>query len=344
MGLAQQEHAQAGLANAAADGEGQLALQQQLVEGKLPPCLAPGEGELTVQGGGVHPDAHGGQLKSPLQHWVPHQDIPVEGPVVVVGGPAVVWAARLERAADAHQEGDGMLFHPGILPLLGGAVGPELLQLLGGDEGDLRPQRRKSGELGKDRAQGVLGLCHGRDNGAHGLPEIVGVPVPGGNDLLPVPLIHIDGVQVVQLLVPADGVHVGVEALTHGELVAVEGHPLPLGQGVDHLCVPPGVGNVEGDGPLHAVEIVVQAGGGLHKQGGGDPAQVQRAAQRILKQALEQANGLLSVIEVQTGGVPLWNDRLQHKKAPFPRSCAILYHIIQEKRSGGKGGNGGKKQ
>ena len=71
---------------------------------------------------------------------------------------------------------------------------------------------------------------------------------------------------------------------------------------------------------------------------------MQRAAQRILKQALEQANGLLSVIEVQTGGVPLWNDRLQHKKAPFPRSCAILYHIIQEKRSGGKGGNGGKKQ
>ncbi len=86
---------------------------------ELPPCLAPGEGELTVQGGGVHPDAHGGQLKSPLQHWVPHQDIPVEGPVVVVGGPAVVWAARFERAADAHQEGDGMLFHPGILPLLG---------------------------------------------------------------------------------------------------------------------------------------------------------------------------------------------------------------------------------
>ena len=71
MGLAQQEHAQAGLANAAADGEGQLALQQQLVEGKLPPCLAPGDGQLPVQGRRVHPDAHGGHLKGPLQHRVP---------------------------------------------------------------------------------------------------------------------------------------------------------------------------------------------------------------------------------------------------------------------------------
>ena len=42
MGLAQEEHAQPGLADAAADGQGQLALQQQLVEGQLPPVVAPG--------------------------------------------------------------------------------------------------------------------------------------------------------------------------------------------------------------------------------------------------------------------------------------------------------------
>ena len=54
VGLAQQEHAQAGLADAAADGEGQLALQQQLVEGKLPPCLAPGEGSKARSSTGFH--------------------------------------------------------------------------------------------------------------------------------------------------------------------------------------------------------------------------------------------------------------------------------------------------
>ena len=59
--------------------------------------------------------------------------------------------------------------------------------------------------------------------------------------------------------------------------------PLPLGQGVDHLGIPPGGGDVEGDGPLHAVEVVVEAGGRLHKQGGGDPAEVEVAAEGVLK-------------------------------------------------------------
>ena len=36
VGLAQQEHGQTGLADAAADGEGELVLQQQLVEGAGP--------------------------------------------------------------------------------------------------------------------------------------------------------------------------------------------------------------------------------------------------------------------------------------------------------------------
>ena len=92
--------------------------------------------------------------------------------------------------------------------------------------------------------------------------------------------------EIVQFLVPADGVHVGVQPLPHRELVAVEGQALPLGQGVDHLGVPPRVGHVEGHRALHAVEVVVQAGGRLHKQGGGHPAQVERTAQIVLKQAL----------------------------------------------------------
>ena len=163
---------------------------------------------------------------------------------------------------------------------------------------------------GKHGAQGGLGLPHGGHNGVHRLLEILHRPIPGGDHLLPVPLIHVHRVEVVQLLVPADGVHVGVQALPHGELVAVQGHALPLGQGVNHLGVPAGVGDVKGHSPLHAVEIVVQAGGGLHKQGGGYPAQVEGAAQGVLKQALEQADGLLGVVQVQAGGVPLGDDGL----------------------------------
>ena len=109
--------------------------------------------------------------------------------------------------------------------------------------------------------------------------------------------------EVVGNLVPADGVHVGDQTLAHGEVVVVQGQTLPLSQGVDHLGVPLGGGHVEGDGALHAVQVVVQAGGGLHKQGGGDPAQVEVPAEGVLKDPLEQGDGLLGVIQVQQGRV-----------------------------------------
>ena len=67
VGLAQQQHAQAALADAAADGQGQLAVQQHLVEGQLPAVVAAGFGELRIQGLRVHPDAHGGDLQGALQ-------------------------------------------------------------------------------------------------------------------------------------------------------------------------------------------------------------------------------------------------------------------------------------
>ena len=88
VGLAQQEHGQTGLADAAADGEGELVLQQQLVEGEFPAVVAAGGFQLPVQGGGVHPDAHGGELNGPAQQVIPQKNVPVEGPVVVVRGPS----------------------------------------------------------------------------------------------------------------------------------------------------------------------------------------------------------------------------------------------------------------
>ena len=337
MRLAQEEHAQPGLADTAADGQGQLALQQHSVEGQLPTLLAAGGGQLLVQSGGVHPDTHGGQFKSPLQHRVPHQNIPVEAPVVIVWGPAVVGLARLQGAADAHEEGHWMLPYPGILPFLGAALRPAVLQLLGGDKGDLLLHQGQSGELGKHREEGALGLPHGGNDGVHRLPQIGLVPVPGGDHLLPVPLIHVDRVEVVQLLIPADGVHVGIQALTHGELVAVQGHALPLGQGVYHLGVPPNGGYVKGDGALHPVEIVVQAGGCLHEQRGGHPAQMQRTAQGVLKQAVEQTDGLLGIVQVQAGGVPLGDNSLKHKAGSFSGDMDITLLHYTGKACRGQG-------
>ena len=278
VGLAQQEHGQAGLADAAADGQGQLVGQEHLVEGQLAAVVAAGDGQLAVQGSGVHADAHGGELNGPVQGLVPEEDVAVQGPVVVVGGAAVVGLAGLQSAADLHEEGGGVVLDPVVLPLLGGGVGPQVLQLLAGDEGYIPLDLRQDAQLGEDGLQGLLGVGHGADDGADGGLQIVHVPVARSDDLFPVPLVHIDGVEVIGDFIPADGVHVGDQALAHGEVVVVQGHALPLGQGVDHLGIPAGGGDVKADGTFHAVQIVVQAGGGLHEQGGGDPAQAQVAA------------------------------------------------------------------
>ena len=210
-----------------------------------------------------------------------------------------------------------MILHPRVLPLLGGEVGPEILQLLGGDEGHLPVHQGQGGEGRKHRPQGGLCVPQCAHDGAHRVLEVGLVPVPGGQHLFPVPLVHVHGVEVVQLLVPADGVHVGIQPLAHGKLVAVQGQPLPFCQRVDHLRVPPGIGNVKGHRPLHAVQVVVQAGGRLHEQGRGHPAEVEGAAQIVLKQALQKADGLLGIIEVQTGGVPLWDHGMQHSFTPL---------------------------
>ena len=317
MGLAQEEHGHPGLADAAAHGQGQLPCQKHLVEGQLPAVVTAGQGELPVQALRVHPNAHGGQLQSPAAHAVPHQQVAVQIPVVIVGGAAVVGLSGAQLAANPNQEGGGMLLHKGVLPLLGRFVGIEILQLLGGDKGDFRGQNRQNGQLGENGVEEALGLGQGPHNGPDRPPQIVQIPVLFGDNLLPVPLVHIGGVEAVQLLVPPDGVHIGIQALARVELIALEGQALPLGQGVNHHGGIPHAVNVKGDGALHPVQIVVQSGGLGHEQGGGHPVEPQRAGQLVFKQALEQADGLLGLVNRQQGGIPLRQLNFFHGKHSF---------------------------
>ena len=112
---------------------------------------------------------------------------------------------------------------------------------------------------------------------------------------------------VVQLLVPADGVHIGVQAVSHGEVIALQGQPLPLRQGVDHLGFLAHGGDIEGDRPLVAVQIVIQAGVLGDEQRGGDPLQIQGVGKLLLKGLLDVGNGPLGVIGIQGGGIVFGN-------------------------------------
>ena len=70
VGAAQQQHAQTALADAAADGVGQLAVQHGLVEGQLPAVITAGHGQLLIHALGADADAHAAQLIAALQRLV----------------------------------------------------------------------------------------------------------------------------------------------------------------------------------------------------------------------------------------------------------------------------------
>ena len=300
------------------------------MEGQGAAVVAAGGGQLPVQRLGVDPDAHRGQLQSLAVHAVPHQQVAVQVPIVIVGGAAVVGPAGLQRPADAHKEGGGVVLHIGVLPLLRGQVGVQVLQLLGREEGNIGRQLGQYRQLGEHRAQERLGVRQRPHDGTHRLLQIVGVPVLCPDDLLPVPLVHIGGVEVVQLLVPADGVHVGIKALSLVELVALQGQALPLGQRVDHYGLPLDAPDVEGHRALHTVQVVVDAAGLGHEQGGGHPVQAQGAGQLVLEQPVEKADGLLGLIDGQQGGISLGDaGDMIHKGSLLYQ---IYWNIIQRFR------------
>ena len=76
---------------------------------------------------------------------------------------------------------------------------------------------------------------------------------------------------------------------------------------MDHHGLPLDAPDVKGHRALHAVQVVVDAAGPGHEQGGGHPVQAQGAGQLVLEQAVEKADGLLGLVNRQQGGIPLWD-------------------------------------
>ena len=163
----------------------------------------------------------------------------------------------------------------------------------------------------------VIGVTDRPNNGLYNELQVVQIPILPGDDLLPVPLVHIDGVDIVQLLIPTDGVHIGVQAVANGEMVSLQSQALPLGQGVHHLGILAYSGNIKADRPLIAVQIVVQAGIFGDEQGGGHALQVQRIGKFLLEGLLDVGNGPLGVIGVQRGRIVFGDINGTHCDSPL---------------------------
>ena len=63
---------------------------------------------------------------------------------------------------------------------------------------------------------------------------------------------------------------------------------------------------------LYSVQVVIKALGGVYKQRGRDPFELQQIFQRILKSMFDQSNGALGILQVQRGNVTCGDECAGH--------------------------------
>ena len=96
-------------------------------------------------------------------------------------------------------------------------------------------------------------LDHLKDGTHRVLQRLLG-PLFFFYDLFPVPLVYIAGMQIIQLLVPADGIHIRIQPFPRQESVITKRHTFPLSKRLYYLHIfVPDSGNVEPDRTLHSV-------------------------------------------------------------------------------------------
>ena len=235
--------------------------------------------------------------------------------------------------ANLHDTGSSMFFHIGFLALRAGLqVGIHIFQSLGGHKGNIPAQFRS--QLREADMETVIGIADGPDNGPDDELQILQIPIFPGDDLLPVPLVHIDGVDIVQLLVPADGVHIGVQAVADAEIVPLQGKALPFGQGMNHLGIHTNRGDIEGYSPLVAVQVIVQTGVLGNEQRSGHTLQVQGRGKLFLEGSFDVSNGPLGIVFIQNGPIAFGNVDLIQKirSSPIENISFIVPEITGKSR------------
>ena len=82
--------------------------------------------------------------------------------------------------------------------------------------------------------------------------------------------------EIIQLFIAADCVHVRVEPFPQMKVVFLEREALPLCERLNNLSLCSGILDVEGDLSLIPVQVVVQTGGCLKKERCADAVQLKR--------------------------------------------------------------------
>ncbi len=154
-----------------------------------------------------------------------------------------------------------------------------------------------------------------------GAPEIFKRAVGRADGLFPVPLVHIQGVDIVKFLVGTDGVHVGVQSESGVDIVNPELHSFPLCKRVDDF------GSAvakrfhgESHRTLRAVQVIVKSRSGEHEKRSSDAPEIQRRGKFLLEILFDSLDGDFSRFGCELLSVVFWNYKW-HKESI---SCLIV--------------------
>ena len=144
-----------------------------------------------------------------------------------------MWLSIGEVAADADDEHGSIAFADGVLALFRRFVGIHPQEFLTVDEMYFFGQ--KWGNLWIGLAHEIFRAADGAVDAADDFFQEVDGAFLTLDGAAPVPLVHIEGVDVVEFLVASDGVHVGVETIARTNFVFCKHQALPFGERVHHF-------------------------------------------------------------------------------------------------------------
>ena len=173
--------------------------------------------------------------------------------------------------------------------------------------------RQKCLQLRISLTRQILGAQNGGVDALYHVLEMTHCALLIGYHRFPVPLVHVERVQIVQFFIGAYSVHVGIDAVARFNLVFSQREPLPLGQRVHHFGF--GVAQVE-DGERHgalgAVQVVVDAQSFEHKERCSNPLQPQFGREVLLKEVLDQLDAMFGLTAVKYTLVFFIDDKFTH--------------------------------
>ena len=230
----------------------------------------------------IHPYAHRRNLERATEHVVIEHYVSVKRPVVVIGRSAVVFFAVAHFAAYLHYEHGFLFLRYCVFTFLNAHSGIPFKQFLRRDKIHVSADSERDGRI--NRVERFFGIGNRTHDFNHRFFEKFRVSVRSRNYFFPIPLVHEHRMQIIDVIVAAYGVHIGINSLSGFVTVFAERGAFPFRKALYDFRVHSG--NFlygESDFSFHAVEVVVYSACFGHEKGSGYSVEIKRGGKFFLK-------------------------------------------------------------